>query len=260
MAVDAFGIAKDARVGVFIDGANLYATTKALSLDIDYGRLRNYFQEDGSSLISLRYYTAMVEDQEYSSIRPLLDWLGYNGFKVLTKTAKEFTDSQGRRKVKGNMDIDMTVDAMELAPHIDHMVLFSGDGDFKPLIEAMQRKGIRVTVASTISTQPAMIADDLRRVADHFTDIDKVQNLIARDPGARNSRSDRSDRRPQRDEPQGYSDQGAEAPAFLATPARSGADDDASSEGVTRLNPSPPARVSLEGRAPRSNTARQHRA
>ena len=112
------------------------------------------------------YYTALIEDQEYSSIRPLLDWLDYNGYTVVTKPAKEFTDSTGRRKVKGNMDIELAVDMMELAPHVDQIVLFSGDGDFRPLVEAVQRRGVRVSVVSTISTQPPMVADELRRQAD----------------------------------------------------------------------------------------------
>ena len=168
------------KIAVFIDGANLYATARALGFDIDYRRLLKEYQSRGQ-LIRAFYYTALVEDQEYSSIRPLIDWLDYNGFTVVTKPVREFTDSAGRRKVKGNMDIELAVDAMELAPHIDHMVLFSGDGDFRSLVEAMQRKGIRVSVVSTVSTQPAMIADDLRRQADEFIDLLTMQSRIGRD-------------------------------------------------------------------------------
>ena len=127
----------------------------------------------------------MIEDQEYSSIRPLIDWLDYNGYTVVTKATKEFVDQTGRRKVKGNMDIELAVDAMELAPHIDHMVLFSGDGDFRSLVESVQRRGVRVTVVSTISTQPPMVADELRRQADIFLDIAELQSKIGRDPAER---------------------------------------------------------------------------
>ena len=102
--------------------------------DIDYKRLLREFQSRGN-LLRAFYYTAVIEDQEYSSIRPLIDWLDYNGYTVVTKATKEFVDQTGRRKVKGNMDIELAVDAMELAPHIDHMVLFSGDGDFRSLVE-----------------------------------------------------------------------------------------------------------------------------
>ena len=136
----------------------------------------------------------MVEDQEYSSIRPLIDWLDYNGYKVVTKAAKEFVDAAGRRKVKGNMDIELAVDAMEMAAHLDHMVLFSGDGDFRSLVEAVQRRGVRVSVVSTITTQPPMIADELRRQADEFVDIAHLMGRIGRDVSERNERPERVER------------------------------------------------------------------
>ncbi|MGB9115238.1 NYN domain-containing protein [Bradyrhizobium sp.] len=168
------------RIALFIDGANLYATAKTLGFDIDYKRLLNEFQSRGT-LVRAFYYTAIIEDQEFSSIRPLIDWLDYNGYTVVTKPTKEFIDDSGRRKVKGNMDIELAVDAMELAAHIDQMVLFSGDGDFRSLVEAVQRRGVRVTVVSTISSQPPMIADELRRQADVFTDLVELQPRLGRD-------------------------------------------------------------------------------
>ena len=169
------------KIALFIDGANLYATAKSLGFDIDYKRLLREFQSRGY-LVRAFYYTAVIEDQEYSSIRPLIDWLDYNGYTVVTKATKEFVDQTGRRKIKGNMDIELAVDAMELAPHVDQMVLFSGDGDFRSLVEAVQRRGVRVIVVSTISTQPPMVADELRRQADEFIDIVVLQNKIGRDP------------------------------------------------------------------------------
>ncbi len=176
------------KVALFIDGANLYATSKALGFDIDYKRMLTYFQEQ-AYLLRAYYYTALVEDQEYSSIRPLIDWLDYNGYRVVTKPTKEFTDSSGRRKVKGNMDIELAIDALELASTIDHMVLFSGDGDFRSLVEAMQRRGRKVSVVSTVSTQPPMIADDLRRQADYFVDLASMKKEIGRDPAERHERA-----------------------------------------------------------------------
>jgi uncharacterized LabA/DUF88 family protein len=172
------------RSALFIDGANLYAATKALGFDIDYRRLLKEFQAR-DNLIRAFYYTAMVEDQEYSSIRPLIDWLDYNGYRVVTKPAKEFTDSAGRRKIKGNMDIELAVDAMEQSETVDHLVLFSGDGDFTTLVDALQRRGRKVSVISTMSTQPPMIADDLRRQADHFIDLLSLKAEIGRDPSER---------------------------------------------------------------------------
>jgi uncharacterized LabA/DUF88 family protein len=171
-------------IALFIDGANLYATCKTLGFDVDYKRLLTEFQSRGT-LLRAFYYTAIIEDQEYSSIRPLIDWLDYNGYTVVTKATKEFIDATGRRKVKGNMDIELAVDALELAAHLDEMVLFSGDGDFRSLVEAVQRRGVHVTVVSTISSQPPMIADELRRQADVFTDLMELKSKIGRDPSER---------------------------------------------------------------------------
>lgn len=172
------------RIALFIDGANLYATAKTLGFDIDYKRLLREFQTYGT-LLRAFYYTAIIEDQEYSSIRPLIDWLDYNGYTVVTKATKEFVDASGRRKVKGNMDIELAVDAMELAEHVDQIVLFSGDGDFRSLVEAVQRRGVRVTVVSTVASQPPMIADELRRQADVFIDLVELQAKLGRDPSER---------------------------------------------------------------------------
>ena len=174
----------DERTALFIDGANLHAAARSLELDIDYKHLLDYFAKSGR-LIRALYYTAIVEEQEYSSLRPLIDWLDYNGFFVVTKTAKEFTDSLGRRKVKGNMDIELAVDAMEMSEHLDHIVLFSGDGDFRRLIEALQRKGCRVTVVSTTRSQPPIAADELRRQADLFLDLADIGTFFKRDEEAR---------------------------------------------------------------------------
>jgi uncharacterized LabA/DUF88 family protein len=186
-------MANSERIALFIDGANLYATAKSLGFDIDYKRLLKEFQSRGR-LIRSFYYTALVEDQEYSSIRPLIDWLDYNGYAVVTKPTKEFVDSLGRRKVKGNMDIELAVHAMEMADHIDHMVLFSGDGDFRSLVEAVQRKGVKVSVVSTITTHPPMVADELRRQADEFVDLINMASRVGRDPNERSDKVERTER------------------------------------------------------------------
>ncbi|MEP9388882.1 NYN domain-containing protein [Mesorhizobium sp. KR9-304] len=176
------------KIALFIDGANLYATSRALGFDIDYRKLLSSFQKRGY-LVRAYYYTALVEDQEYSSIRPLIDWLDYNGFKVVTKPAKEFTDATtGRRKIKGNMDIELTVDALELVKHVDHYVIFSGDGDFRTLVEALQRHGRKVSIVSTMASQPPMISDDLRRQADNFIDLMSLKGELGREPIERPAR------------------------------------------------------------------------
>lgn len=172
---------KDDRLALFIDGANLYSAGKGLNFDIDYKLLRQEFSRRGR-LVRAFYYTALLENDEYSPIRPLVDWLNYNGYALVTKPAREYTDTQGRRKIKGNMDIELAVDALELAPSMDHAVIFSGDGDFKPLIAALQRKGVRVSVVSTMKSQPPMISDELRRQADNFIELDDLRGVIGRVP------------------------------------------------------------------------------
>ena len=167
------------RIVLFIDGANLYATAKSLGFDVDYKRLLGLFRQKGQ-LVRALYYTALAEEQEYSSIRPLIDWLDYNGFSMVTKPTKEFTDANGRRKVKGNMNIELAVDAMRLADSLDHIVVFSGDGDFRSLIAALQQKGKRVSVISTLQTQPPMVADELRRQADQFIDLADLEDQVGR--------------------------------------------------------------------------------
>ena len=175
------------RVAVFIDGANLYAATRSLEFDVDYRKMLAEMKTWGR-LLRVFYYTAIVEDDEYSSIRPLLDWLDYNGFTVVTKNAKSYVDDSGRRKIKGNMDIELAVDALEIAPHIDRAYIFSGDGDFTRVVEAIQRKGVRVSVVSTLSTKPPMIADELRRQCDEFIDLTHLVDKIGRDPEVRAER------------------------------------------------------------------------
>ncbi len=169
----------DERFAVFIDGANLYQTAKALGYDVDYRRLLEVFSGCGR-LLRAYYYTALLDEQEYSPIRPLVDWLDYNGYTMVTKPLKEFSQGAGRRKFKGNMDVELAVDVMEVAGTVDHVVLMTGDGDFRRLVEAVQRRGVKVSVISTIKTQPPMIADELRRQADFYIELADLTEHIAR--------------------------------------------------------------------------------
>jgi uncharacterized LabA/DUF88 family protein len=181
----------DERLAVFIDGSNLYAAARSLGFDIDYKRLLETFADKGT-LVRAFYYTALLDDQEYSPIRPLIDWLDYNGYTMVTKSAKEFTDSTGRRKIKGNMDIELAVDVMEMADNVHHIIIFSGDGDFRRLVEAVQRKGRRVSIVSTTRTQPPMVADELRRQADNFIELEDLKAQIGRDPSSRQHHAHRN--------------------------------------------------------------------
>ena len=170
---------KDERLALFIDGANLYSSARALGLEIDFRKLLKEFQGRGR-LIRASYYTALVESDEYSPIRPLVDWLAYNGFTVVKKAAREYTDREGRKRHRGNMDVELTVDMLVATTHADHIVLLSGNGDFRRLVEAVKAKGVRVSVVSTNTSSPPMVADDLRREADAFIELEDIAELIAR--------------------------------------------------------------------------------
>lgn len=191
----------DERTALFIDGANLFSAARNLGYDIDYKKLLERVSQQ-CRLMRAYYYTAILENDDYSPLRPLVDWLDYNGFCVVTKAAREFTDQNGRRRVKGKMDVELTVDALEIAPHIDHAVLFTGDGDYTALVKALQSKGKRVTVVSTVKTRPPMIADDLRRQADHFLEL---ADLMA-DMGRERRDDDRNEPRRPRQTNDDYDD------------------------------------------------------
>jgi uncharacterized LabA/DUF88 family protein len=180
------------RTALFIDGANLYAATRSLSFDIDYRRLLEFFGTK-TNLLRAYYYSALLETEDYSPLKPLTDWLAYNGYSLVTKPAKEFTDAMGRRRIKGNMDIELAIDMLELAPHMDHAILFSGDSDFRRLVEAVQRKGVRVSVVSTIKTSPPMIADELRRQADQYIELADIAPEFTRKPTDSRPRQTRDD-------------------------------------------------------------------
>jgi uncharacterized LabA/DUF88 family protein len=182
-----FSFSPTERVALFIDGSNLYASAKTLEIEIDYRRLLTFFSSR-AYLVRALYYTAMPEESDYAPIRPLVDWLDYNGYSVVKKPTKEYTDAHGRRKIKGNMDIELAIDVLEMAPTLDHVVIFSGDGDFRRLVEAVQRMGRRVTVVSTNRTSPPMAADELRRQADQFIELLDIAPLIGKPSAGDSSR------------------------------------------------------------------------
>lgn len=180
---------KDEKLALFIDGANLYSAARGLGLEIDFRKLLEEFRKKGR-LLRANYYTTILETDEHNPIRPLVDWLAYNGFNTIVKNAREYTDREGRRRVRGNMDVELATDMLEVAPYVDHIVMFSGNGDFRRAVEAIKAKGVRVTVISTVKSQPQMIGDELRREADAFIDLDDISSLVAR------PRRDNDDRGP----------------------------------------------------------------
>lgn len=168
------------KVALFLDGANLHAAMKALDLEVDFRSLLSFFRRK-CHLVRALYYTTLLESQGQSSLRPLVDWLEYNGFSMVTKTVKEFTTASGQRRFKGSMKIELTVDALRMANSLDHIILVTGDGDYRPLVAALQEQGTRVSVVSTVYTEPAMVADELRRQADQFIDLIDLAPMICRE-------------------------------------------------------------------------------
>jgi uncharacterized LabA/DUF88 family protein len=169
----------DSRLAVFIDGLSLHHSARALGFEIDYRRLLSYVNQN-NTLLRAYYYMTIFEDRDHQTTRPLLDWLEYNGFTVRTKPVKEFDDGEGRRKSKRNIAVNLAIDALSVACHIDRLMLFSGDGDFRRLIEVMQRRGVHTTIISTVRTAPPMLADELRRQADDVLELDDLRSQIAR--------------------------------------------------------------------------------
>ncbi|MEH6521193.1 LabA-like NYN domain-containing protein [Sulfitobacter sp.] len=169
------------RIALFVDGPNFYATAKKLEIEVDYKALLSHFADAGR-LVRANYFTAVNETEEFQPLRPLLDYIQFNGWNVRTKPALEFTGQDGHRKIKGSMAVELTVDAIALSPHIDHAILFSGDRDFCPLVTHLQAQGVRVSAVSSIKTTPAFIADGLRRQADSFIELDDLRHAIAREP------------------------------------------------------------------------------
>ena len=169
----------DEKIALFIDGANFHSCGKALDFDIDYKKLLELFKGKGR-LLRASYYTALVENDDYSPLRPLIDWLDYNGFTIITKPAKTYTDREGRQRTKGNMDIEIAIDMLNASDHVDHILLFSGDGDFAALLCELRRRGVRTTVISTLESKPPMLADELRRAADNVIDLADMETLVGR--------------------------------------------------------------------------------
>lgn len=170
---------KNEKTSVFIDGSSLYYTAKSLGFEVDYRRLLRYFKS-GSRLLRAHYYAAIPETEDYSPLKPLTDWLAYNGYMLVTKAAREFTDQSGRRRLKGNMDVELAIDLMELADHMDHAVIFSGDADLRRAVEAIQRRGVRVTAISSLRSSPSLIGDDLRRQVDQFVELGDIASEFTR--------------------------------------------------------------------------------
>jgi len=167
------------RTAVFVDGANLWHTAGAMRFTVDFRLFKEFFAEY-FDLVRIYYYTAIQEDPGgHQQLRSLVDWLSFNEYALVTKMAKTYR-SLGTERIKGNMDVEIAVDIVRMAPKLDVIILFSGDGDFCAAVKAAQDQGARVFVVSTITTQPPMVADELRKQADGFIDLSELVQRIRR--------------------------------------------------------------------------------
>jgi uncharacterized LabA/DUF88 family protein len=175
------GLDPDDKTAILIDGANLYKTAKTLGFDIDYKSLLTRTRRE-TRLVRASYYTTMQEDPDadYSPLRPLVDFLDYNGFNMVTKPARSFVGQDGQRRFRGSTDIELAVDMVMMAPKLDCIVLFTGNGDFRHAIQRTQEQGCRVVCVSTVKTSPPLASDDIRRAADQFVDLTELEDVIAR--------------------------------------------------------------------------------
>lgn len=165
------------RAALLIDGANIYAAGRSLDISIDFKSLLQLFQEN-MYVIHAYYFTALHEVDGRIQLKQLVDWLDYNGYIVISKMAKEITRADGSVRVKGNMDVEIVVTALKLANFIDHIILATGDGDFVPLVRELQQRGTRVSVLSTIGGNSPIAADEIRKAANHFIDLEELATTI----------------------------------------------------------------------------------
>lgn len=164
---------------VFIDGPDLHGIARSTGVDIDFKKLKSFFQ-DRTHLVRAFYYTTVVVQDQHATIKPLVDWLEYNGFTLVTKPAKIRIGSDGRQHMNTNMRVELAVDALEFSQMADHVVLFSSDSAYCHLVATLQRRGKRVSIVSTLANNGAAVADDLRRQADQFIDLVDIAPSIRR--------------------------------------------------------------------------------
>ncbi|MBN8990108.1 MAG: NYN domain-containing protein [Rhizobiales bacterium] len=169
------------RLALFIDGAYLASAAAALGFETDFKRLLQAFRLQGT-MVRAAYYSAS-DDQPRAPLRPLLDWLAYNGYTVFGRKIRSYPGPDGVRKKLPRIELEIVIHAMDLSPRIDHMILFSANGDFRRLVAAVQRRGVRVTVVSTLHAPTLIVADELRRQADAFVELRDLRSSLERRSG-----------------------------------------------------------------------------
>lgn len=167
---------------LLIDGVALHHASRANGISVDFKRLLQWLRER-TRLVRAIYFTALVEeDDEVISVKPLVDWLDYNGYMTVTKAARIYSNEDGTRRVKGSMNVEIAMMMAELAGIAEHIVLASGDADLIPAVKYVQQRGSRVSVISTLHSRPPCVSDDLRRQTDDYIDIVSIEKHVARMP------------------------------------------------------------------------------
>lgn len=169
---------QDERLAIFIDGQHLFSASRNLGFDVDYRNFLECFRKKGK-VIRAYYYAVHVDNGEYSPLKPLTDWLAYNGYALSMRTTTEHTDSQGRRRIP-HTDLEMLADMFGIADHVDHMVIVTGNGGYCRGVSLIQQRGVRVSVLSSIKTDSPMLSDDLRRTCDQFIELQEIKSEFTR--------------------------------------------------------------------------------
>lgn len=163
------------RIGLFIDGISLQHAANVLQMKLDFKRLLQLFQQRGH-LVGANYYSVIPPQPAADTAKPLLDWLSYNGFNVLARSSPHAGDAENIL----SLAVDISVDAMQRAAHLDHVVLISACRELQSLICALKTMGRRVSVVSTMRGHST--PDELRRHADIFLDLEELRPIIAAEP------------------------------------------------------------------------------
>ncbi len=161
------------RVAIFIDGENIHYSAKHLNMRLDYLKLCSKLA--GNRRLVRSYFYTAVSNQSEGKI-DFINFLKLNGFSVITREIKSFNDGDhSTRNVRGSLDMEMAIDALEMSNKLDTVILCTGDGDFKPLVTALGRKGVHVEVCALRE----MTSTELIATADVYTDLASLKDDIA---------------------------------------------------------------------------------
>src|SRR5437660_819895 len=135
------------KVALFVDAGNLAFMQKQLNIRIDFDMFLKFFKTRRTTVVYAGYYTAVKQDRNGNRpLQPLLDFVGDHGYSLVTKPTKSYTQDDGIEIIKGNMDVELTCDVLELTEFVDRVILVTGDGDFSELVRRVIKQGVPVTI------------------------------------------------------------------------------------------------------------------